>query len=36
VIASPPDAAITIRNFIGAGIALLVVTASHNLFHKLR
>src|SRR5918995_1249225 len=36
VIASSPDEAITIRNFIGAGIAVLVVATSHNLFHKLR
>src|SRR5919106_4033939 len=36
VIASSPDEAITIRNFIGAGVAALVVVTSHNLFHKLR
>jgi uncharacterized protein YbjT (DUF2867 family) len=36
IIASSPDATITIRNFIGAGVAALVVVASHNLFHKLR
>ena len=36
VIASSPDATITIRNFIGAGVAALVVVTSHNLFHKLR
>jgi uncharacterized protein YbjT (DUF2867 family) len=36
VIASSPDEAITIRNFIGAGVAALVVATSHNLFHKLR
>jgi hypothetical protein len=36
IIASPPDATITIRNFIGAGVAALVVVTSHNLFHKLR
>lgn len=36
VIASSPDTTITIRNFIGAGIAALVVATSHNLFHKWR
>src|ERR671913_765220 len=36
VIASSPDATITIRNFIGAGVAALVVVTSHNLFHKIR
>ena len=36
VIASSPDEAITIRNFIGAGVAALVVATSHNLFHKLQ
>ena len=36
IIASSPDAIITVRNFIGAGVAALVVATSHNLFHKLR
>src|SRR5919108_1278019 len=36
VIASSPGETITIRNFIGAGVAALVVVTSHNLFHKLR
>jgi uncharacterized protein YbjT (DUF2867 family) len=36
IIASSPDATVTIRNFIGAGVAVLVVVTSHNLFHKLR
>ena len=36
IIASSPDATITIRNFIGAGVAVLVIATSHNLFHKLR
>jgi uncharacterized protein YbjT (DUF2867 family) len=36
VIASSPDSTITIRNFIGAGVAALVVVTSHNLFHKIR
>ena len=35
IIASSPDAIITVRNFIGAGVAALVVATSHNLFHKL-
>jgi uncharacterized protein YbjT (DUF2867 family) len=36
VLASSPDATITLRNFIGAGVAAVVVATSHNLFHKLR
>ncbi len=36
LLASSPDAIITIRNFIGAGVAALVIATSHNLFHKLR
>ena len=36
IIASSPDATMTIRNFIGAGVAVLVIATSHNLFHKLR
>lgn len=36
VIASSPGETITIRNFIGAGVAALVVVTAHNLFHKLR
>ena len=35
LIASSPGETITIRNFIGAGVAALVVVTSHNLFHKL-
>src|ERR671919_404864 len=36
IIASSPDATITIRNLIGAGVAVLVIATSHNMFHKLR
>jgi uncharacterized protein YbjT (DUF2867 family) len=36
LIASSPDTTITIRNFIGAGVAAVVVATSHNLYHKLR
>ncbi|MDQ3836581.1 MAG: NAD(P)H-binding protein [Thermoproteota archaeon] len=36
VIASSPDTIITVRNFVGAGIAAIVVATSHNLFHKTR
>ncbi|MDQ3854517.1 MAG: NAD(P)H-binding protein [Thermoproteota archaeon] len=36
VIASSPDTTMTIRNFIGLGVAVLVIATSHNLFHKLR
>jgi hypothetical protein len=35
VLASSPDMSITIRNFIGAGLAAVVVATSHNIFHKL-
>jgi uncharacterized protein YbjT (DUF2867 family) len=35
VIASTPGAAMTIRNFVGVGIALIVIASSHNIFHKL-
>jgi uncharacterized protein YbjT (DUF2867 family) len=36
IIASSPDMIMTIRNFIGAIIAAVVVAASHNVFHKIR
>jgi uncharacterized protein YbjT (DUF2867 family) len=36
IIASSPDMIMTIRNFIGAIIASVVVAASHNVFHKIR
>jgi uncharacterized protein YbjT (DUF2867 family) len=36
IIASSPDATITIRNLIGAGVAVLVIATSHNMFYKLR
>ncbi len=36
VISSTPDVIMTVRNFIGAVIASLVIASSHNLFHKLR
>jgi uncharacterized protein YbjT (DUF2867 family) len=36
LIASSPDIIMTIRNFIGAIIAAVVVVASHNVFHKIR
>ena len=35
-IASQPSLEITVRNFIGVGIAILVIISSHNLFYKLR
>jgi hypothetical protein len=35
-LASSPDMTMTIRNFIGAVIAGLVVVSSHNVFHKIR
>jgi uncharacterized protein YbjT (DUF2867 family) len=36
LIATSPDLLMTIRNFIGAGTASLVVVASHNVYHKIR
>ncbi|HZD81591.1 MAG TPA: NAD(P)H-binding protein [Nitrososphaeraceae archaeon] len=36
VIASSPGIVMTIRNFIGVVIAIFVVAASHNIFHKIR
>jgi uncharacterized protein YbjT (DUF2867 family) len=36
IIASSPNMIMTIRNFIGAIIAAVVVAASHNVFHKIR
>jgi uncharacterized protein YbjT (DUF2867 family) len=35
-LASSPDMTMTIRNFIGAVVAGLVVASSHNVFHKTR
>ncbi len=35
VIASRPDHIMTIRNFIGVGIASLGIWSSHNAFHKI-
>ena len=36
LIASSPDMIMTIRNFIGSSVAVVVVAASHNVFHKMR
>jgi hypothetical protein len=36
LLASSPDMTMTIRNFVGAVIAGLVVVSSHNVFHKIR
>ncbi|MGA7369625.1 MAG: NAD(P)H-binding protein [Nitrososphaeraceae archaeon] len=36
LLASSPDMIMTIRNFIGAVVAGLVVASSHNVFHKIR
>src|ERR687897_3812987 len=36
LIATSPDITMTLRNFIGAGIASIVVATSHNVYHKLR
>jgi len=36
LIASSPNTVMTLRNFIGVAIAILVVAASHNIFHKIR
>jgi uncharacterized protein YbjT (DUF2867 family) len=36
LIATSPNPMMTLRNFIGAGIAASVVVASHNVYHKIR
>jgi uncharacterized protein YbjT (DUF2867 family) len=36
LIATSPDLTMTIRNFIGAVVASLVVAASHDMYHKIR
>jgi uncharacterized protein YbjT (DUF2867 family) len=36
LVASEPSLDVTIRNFIGAGIAGLAIFSSHNVFHKIR
>ena len=36
LIATSPDMTMSIRNFIGVGIAISVVAASHNVYHKIR
>jgi uncharacterized protein YbjT (DUF2867 family) len=36
LIATSPNLMMTLRNFIGAGIAASVVIASHNVYHKIR
>lgn len=35
-IATSSGLAMTLRNFVGAGIAVSVVVASHNVYHKIR
>ena len=36
IIASKPDFTMTVRNFIGAGIAALGILSSHNAFNKIK
>jgi len=36
LLASSPNMTMTIRNFVGAVVAGLVVASSHNVFHKIR
>ncbi|SHO45794.1 NAD-dependent epimerase/dehydratase [Nitrosotalea sinensis] len=36
VIATRPDFVMTVRNFVGVGVAALSVASSHNVFHKIR
>jgi len=36
LIATSTNLMMTLRNFIGAGIAASVVVASHNVYHKIR
>jgi hypothetical protein len=36
LITTSPDIAMTLRNFVGAGVAASVVAAAHNVYHKIR
>ena len=36
LIASTPNYLMTIRNFVGAVVVVLVVSSAHNMFHKIR
>ncbi len=36
IIAIQPNPYMTIRNFVGVGIAILVIASSHNVFHKIQ
>jgi uncharacterized protein YbjT (DUF2867 family) len=36
LIATFPDIAMTLRNFVGTGVAASVVAAAHNVYHKIR
>jgi uncharacterized protein YbjT (DUF2867 family) len=36
LIATSPDIVMTLRNFVGAAVAAIVVVASHNIYHKIR
>ncbi len=36
IIASEPNFLMTIRNFVGIGVVILVIISSHNVFHKVR
>ena len=36
IIGTEPSIDVTLRNFIGAGIAGLAIFSSHNVFHKVR
>jgi uncharacterized protein YbjT (DUF2867 family) len=36
ILAGSPDMTMTIRDFIGAGIAGLIIVSSHNVFHRIR
>jgi hypothetical protein len=36
LLAGSPDLTMTIRNFVGAAVAGIVVASSHNVFHKIR
>ncbi|MDC8438102.1 MAG: epimerase, partial [Candidatus Nitrosotenuis sp.] len=36
VLARQPSLPMTIRNFVGVGIAIIAIAASHNVFHKIQ
>jgi hypothetical protein len=36
IMAKQPNLYMTIRNFVGVGVAMLAIASSHNVFHKIQ